>query len=145
MYAIRSYYARVTYVRDALHESLAIIPTRQLVSSQIVNYTKENKLVPAVVKVGVSYLNNPRQVASILVKVGKRGMKEIVDVKGRHLVRQNRITSYNVCYTKLLRIVIVANITVFAIVITFGAVNLAVIVMRYTEPELERKFKVPIV
>ena len=81
---------RVTYVRDALHESLAIIPTRQLVSSQIINYTKENKLVPAVVKVGVSYLNNPRQVASILVKVGKRGMKEIVDVKGRHLVRQNR-------------------------------------------------------
>lgn len=81
---------RVTYVRDALHESLAIIPTRQLVSSQIINYTKENKLVPAIVKVGVSYLNNPRQVASILVKVGKRGMKEIVDVKGRHLVRQNR-------------------------------------------------------
>ncbi|MGD2106688.1 MAG: mechanosensitive ion channel [Nitrosopumilaceae archaeon] len=81
---------RVTYVRDALYESLAIIPTRQLVSSQIVNYTKENKLVPAIVKVGVSYLNNPRQVASILVKVGKRGMKEIVDVKGRHLVRQNR-------------------------------------------------------
>jgi APA family basic amino acid/polyamine antiporter len=29
-------------------------------------------------------------------------------------------------------------------VITFGAVNLAVIVLRYTEPELERKFKVPI-
>jgi APA family basic amino acid/polyamine antiporter len=41
-------------------------------------------------------------------------------------------------------IVIVANITVFAIVITFGAVNLAVIVLRYTEPEIERKFKVPI-
>ena len=81
---------RVTFVRDALHESLAVIPTRQLVTSQIVNYTKENKLVPAVVKVGVSYLNNPRQVASILVKVGKRGMKEIVDTKGRHLVRQNR-------------------------------------------------------
>ena len=81
---------RVTYIRDALHESIAVIPTRQLVSAQIVNYTKENKLVPAVVKVGVSYLNNPRQVASILVKVGKRGMKEIVDVKGRHLVRQPR-------------------------------------------------------
>jgi small-conductance mechanosensitive channel len=81
---------RVTYVRDALHESLAVIPTRQLVTSQIVNYTKENKLVPAIVKVGVSYLNNPKQVASILVKVGKRGMKEIIDVKGRHLVRQNR-------------------------------------------------------
>ncbi|NIM25143.1 MAG: mechanosensitive ion channel [Nitrososphaeria archaeon] len=81
---------RVTYVRDALHESLAVIPTRSLVNSQIVNYTKENKLVPATVKVGVSYLNNPQQVASILVKVGKRGMKEIVDAKGRHLVRQNR-------------------------------------------------------
>ncbi len=81
---------RVTYVRDALHESLAVIPTRSLVTSQIINYTKENKLVPAVVKVGVSYLNNPQQVASILVKVGERGMKEIVDVKGRHLVRQNR-------------------------------------------------------
>ena len=81
---------RVTYVRDALHESLAVIPTRQLVTAQVINYTKENKLVPAVVKVGVSYLNNPKQVASILVKVGKRGMKECVDVKGRHLVRQNR-------------------------------------------------------
>ncbi|MDH3610138.1 MAG: mechanosensitive ion channel [Nitrosopumilus sp.] len=81
---------RVTYVRDALHESIAVIPTRHLVTAQIVNYTKENKLVPAVVKVGVSYLNNPQQVASILVKVGKRGMKEIVNVKGQHLVRQNR-------------------------------------------------------
>jgi len=81
---------RVTYVRDALHESIAVIPTRQLVSSQIINYTKENKLVPAVVKVGVSYLNNPKQVASILVKVGKRAMSESVDEKGRHLVRQNR-------------------------------------------------------
>ena len=81
---------RVTYIRDALHESIAVIPTRQLVNAQIVNYTKENKLVPAIVKVGVSYLNNPRQVASILVKVGKRGMKEIIDVKGRHLIRQKR-------------------------------------------------------
>ena len=80
---------RVTYVRDGLNESIAVVPTRQLVTAQIVNYTKENKLVPAVVKVGVSYLNNPRQVASILVKVGKRGMTEIVDGKGRHLVRQN--------------------------------------------------------
>jgi len=41
-------------------------------------------------------------------------------------------------------IVIVANITVFAIVITFAAVNLSVIVLRYTEPDIERKFKVPI-
>ena len=41
-------------------------------------------------------------------------------------------------------IVIVANITVFAVVITFAAVNLSVIVLRYTEPDIERKFKVPI-
>lgn len=81
---------RVTYIRDALHESVAVIPTRQLVTAQIINYTKENKLVPAVIKVGVSYLNDPKQVASILTKVGKRGMREIVDFKKRHLVRQNR-------------------------------------------------------
>ena len=41
-------------------------------------------------------------------------------------------------------IVIVANITVFAVVITFAAVNLTVIVLRYTEPNIERKFRVPI-
>jgi APA family basic amino acid/polyamine antiporter len=41
-------------------------------------------------------------------------------------------------------IVIVANITVFAVVITFGVVNLSVIVLRYTEPNIERKFKIPI-
>ena len=81
---------RVTYVRDGLHESVAIIPTRQLVTAQIINYTKENKLVPAVVAVGVSYLNDPKQVAAILVKIGKRGMIEIKDSKERHLVRQNR-------------------------------------------------------
>lgn len=86
---------RVTYVRDALHESIAVVPTRQLVTAQIVNYTKENKLVPAIVQVGVSYLNNPRQVASILVKVGKRGMVGIRDAKGRHLVRQNRCPYLN--------------------------------------------------
>jgi len=81
---------RVTYVRDALNESIAVIPTRHLVNAQIINYTKENKLVPAIVKVGVSYLNNPKQVASILVKVGRRAMREGIDEKGRHLVRQNR-------------------------------------------------------
>ena len=47
-------------------------------------------MVPAMVKVGVSYLNDPKQVAAILVKVGKRAMKEVVDAKGRHLVRQVR-------------------------------------------------------
>jgi len=41
-------------------------------------------------------------------------------------------------------IVIVANIAVFAIVITFAAINLAVIVLRYTESDVERKFRVPI-
>ncbi|MCV0430795.1 amino acid permease [Nitrosopumilus sp.] len=41
-------------------------------------------------------------------------------------------------------IVIIANIVVFAVVITFTAINLAVIVLRYTEPTLERPFKVPI-
>ena len=81
---------RVTYIRDSLHESFAIIPTRQLVNSQIINYTKEIRMVPAIVEVGVSYLNNPRQVAAILVKVGERVMKETVDGKGRHLVRQMR-------------------------------------------------------
>ena len=41
-------------------------------------------------------------------------------------------------------IVIVANIAVFAIVITFSAVILSLIVLRYTQPDIERKFKVPI-
>lgn len=81
---------RVTYIRDALNESFAVIPTKQLVNAQIINYSKEIMMVPAIVEVGVSYLNNPRQVAAILVKVGQRAMKEIVDGKGRHLVRQMR-------------------------------------------------------
>jgi len=50
----------------------------------------------------------------------------------------------SIAFTLIGDIVIVANITVFAIVITFAAVNLAVIVLRYTEPNIERKFKVPI-
>ena len=81
---------RVTYLRHPLNESLAIIPTLSLVSAEIINFTKEVKLVPAVIDVGVSYLNDPRQVASILVKVGKRAMKECKDSKGRHLVRHKR-------------------------------------------------------
>lgn len=40
-------------------------------------------------------------------------------------------------------IVIVANIAVFAIVITFAAVILSLIVLRYTQPNIERSFKVP--
>lgn len=81
---------RVTFIRDALNESYAVIPTRQLVNSQIINYSKEIKMVPAIVEVGVSYLNNPKQVASILVKIGKRAMKEVIDERGRHLIRQQR-------------------------------------------------------
>ncbi len=81
---------RVTYIRDALNESIAIIPTRQLVNAQVINYTQGIKMVPAIVDVGVSYLNDPKQVSAILVKVGKRAMKEVVDGKGRHLIRQIR-------------------------------------------------------
>jgi small-conductance mechanosensitive channel len=81
---------RVTYVRDALNESMAIIPTSQLVTAQVINYTQGIKMVPAIVDVGVSYLNDPKQVSAILVKVGKRAMEEVVDGKGRHLIRQIR-------------------------------------------------------
>lgn len=81
---------RVAYIMDPQFESVAIVPTKQLINAQIVNYTKENRLVPAKVKVGVSYLNSPRQVVSILRKVGLRAMKEVTDDRGRHLVRQSR-------------------------------------------------------
>ena len=81
---------RVTFLRDALNESIAIIPTRQLVNAQVINYTQGIKMVPAIVDVGVSYLNDPKQVSAILVKVGKRAMTEVIDSKGRHLIRQIR-------------------------------------------------------
>jgi small-conductance mechanosensitive channel len=81
---------RVTYIRHALNESLAIIPTRQLVTAEIVNFTKEIDLVPAIVDVGVSYLNDPKQVASILVKVGQRALLEVKDSKGNHVAVQKR-------------------------------------------------------
>ena len=82
--------SRVTYVRHAMNESYAIIPTRSLINAQIINYSKDLKMVPAIVDVGVSYLNDPKQVASILVKVGKRAMLEVVDAKGKHLIVQQR-------------------------------------------------------
>ena len=81
---------RVTYVREALNESLAIIPTRQLVTAEIINYTKEIEFVPSIVDVGVSYLNDPKQVASILVKIGSRALVEVKDSKGNHLAVQKR-------------------------------------------------------
>ena len=81
---------RVTYIRHLLNESLAIVPTRQLVSTKIINYTKESQVVPAEIEVGVSYLNDPEEVEAILTKIGKRAMKEIMDKKGDHLIVQER-------------------------------------------------------
>jgi len=81
---------RVTYIRHGLNESLAIIPTKQIVSEQIINFTKEFKLVPAAIEVGVSYLNDPVQVEAILIKIGKRAMNEVKDNHGNHLARQKR-------------------------------------------------------
>ena len=81
---------RVTYVRHGLNESLAIIPTKQIVSAEIINFTKEFKLVPASIDVGVSYLNDPKQVEAVLIKIGKRAMNEVKDGNGNHLARQKR-------------------------------------------------------
>jgi len=81
---------RVSYIRHGLNESLAIIPTKQLVSEEIINFTKEFKLVPATIEVGVSYLNNPKQVEAILIKIGMRAVKEVKDGDGNHLARQKR-------------------------------------------------------
>ncbi|MCV0411339.1 mechanosensitive ion channel domain-containing protein [Nitrosopumilus sp.] len=81
---------RITYIRHALNESIAIFPTRQMVGTKVVNFSKDYGYVPALIKIGTSYLNDPQQVCSILVKVGKRAMKEIVDENGRHLAVQER-------------------------------------------------------
>jgi APA family basic amino acid/polyamine antiporter len=54
------------------------------------------------------------------------------------------ILTTSVAFALIGNIVIVANITVFAVVITFAMINLSVIVLRYTEPDLERPFKVPV-
>jgi len=82
--------SRVTYIRDALNESMAIFPTRQLVAFKVINYSKEMKFVPAMVEVGVSYLNNAKQVSAILNKIGQRAMQEIKDEKEKHIVIQNK-------------------------------------------------------
>ena len=79
---------RVTYVRDGLNESVAIIATRHLVNATIINYSTDTNFVPAKVEVGASYLNDPEEVASVLIKVGKMAMNNIVDVRGRHLIVQ---------------------------------------------------------
>ena len=82
--------SRVTYVRHGLNESVAIIPTRQLVNAIIVNYSSDTNFVPAQVDVGASYLNDPEEVSSVLIKVGKMAMNEIVDVRGQHLIVQEK-------------------------------------------------------
>ncbi len=41
-------------------------------------------------------------------------------------------------------IVIVANIVVFAVVVTFAMINLAVILLRYVNPDLKRPYRVPL-
>jgi len=46
--------------------------------------------VPSIIDVGVSYLNDPKQVASILVKIGKRALIEVKDSKGNHVAVQKR-------------------------------------------------------
>jgi len=81
---------RIIYIRQGLNESLAIIPTKQVVSQEIINFTKDFKLVPATIEVGVSYLNDPDQVEAILIKIGKRAMKEVKDAHDNHLARQKR-------------------------------------------------------
>ena len=81
---------RVTYVRDSLNESIAIIPTRQLIAATIINYSKDVKFIPAKVEVGASYLNDPEEVASVLIKVGSRAMKELKDTRGNHLIVQEK-------------------------------------------------------
>jgi potassium efflux system protein len=81
---------RITYIRHGLSESLAIVPTKQIVSQEIINFTKDFKLVPATIEIGVSYLNDPDQVEAILTKIGKRAMKEVKDANGNHLARQKR-------------------------------------------------------
>lgn len=81
---------RVTYVKHGLNESIAVIPTRLLIAATIINYSKDTAFVPAIVEVGASYLNDPEEVASVLMKVGKMAMKNITDVRGRHLIVQEK-------------------------------------------------------
>ena len=80
----------VTFVKHGLHESLGIFPTHQLVASKIINFTKDFKIVPAKLEIGVSYIHDPEQVASILVKIGNQIMVEARDSRGRHIVVQER-------------------------------------------------------
>lgn len=61
-----------------------------MIAATIVNYSKDIKFIPTKVEVGVSYLNDPEKVASVLIKVGTRAMKEINDARGNHLIVQEK-------------------------------------------------------
>jgi APA family basic amino acid/polyamine antiporter len=50
----------------------------------------------------------------------------------------------SIVFTLIGDIAVVAKITVFATLITFAMVNLAVVVLRYTEPNIERPYKIPL-
>ena len=76
----------------------------------------------------VHTLNNPEGIG--ILKVQK--------------VIHTRVFVTSIAFAFIGDIVIVANITVFAVVITFAMINLSVIVLRYTEPQLERPFRVPL-
>ena len=49
-----------------------------------------------------------------------------------------------IAFTLIGDIAVVATITVFATLITFAMVNLSVIVLRYTEPNIERPYRIPL-
>jgi APA family basic amino acid/polyamine antiporter len=73
---------------------------------------------------------------SVLAKVHSRTGTPWIAVIG--------IFGTSVAFAFIGDIVIVANIVVFAIVITFGMVNLSVILLRYVRPDEERPFRVPL-
>lgn len=50
----------------------------------------------------------------------------------------------SILFTLIGDIAVVAKITVFATLITFAMMNLSVIVLRYTEPIIERPYKIPL-
>ncbi len=50
----------------------------------------------------------------------------------------------SIIFTLIGDIAVVAMITVFATIITFAMMNLAVVVLRYTEPNIERPYKIPL-
>ena len=62
----------------------AEVEQRRALTINLFNYES------AKVEVGASYLNDPEEVSSVLIKVGKMAMNDIVDVRGRHLIVQEK-------------------------------------------------------